>query len=242
MKKFILLLYILCALPSVIAEQLFQATTGQTIAATISNKDLTRIQVSGLKIVKAFTSASIKIKKDTATGQLYLLPTDIKGSFNLFIEDSNGGTFNLFLTTSKKKGGDSIVIMPDKASLANTKMNQMTSKDKNSSYYERNIMNLIQVMYLGLNEDDGINYQVTSLNTEIPMWKKIKVVLTKSYADRNLIGYLYTITNNDSTPILLEESEFFKKGVLAVAIDNPSIATGDSTRVFVIKENAQELQ
>ncbi len=234
MKKIIVCLLIGMASVSS-AEQIFQAKTGQTITATISSKDLTRVQVSGFPILKAYTASNVKVKKDTATGQLYILPYDIKGSFNLFIADTNGDTFNLALTPSRHKGGDSIVIMPDKESLSRNLYKDKAVKG--SSTYERTIMNLVQIMYLNMKEEDGIGYQVTEAQSEIPIWKKVKVVLVRNYNNQALNGYIYEVTNNGSDPILLTESEFYKSGILAVAIDSPSLAPGQTTRVFLVQEN-----
>jgi type-F conjugative transfer system secretin TraK len=222
---------------SVSAEQIFQAKTGQTIAATISSKDMTRIMVSGYRVSKAFTASPITIKKDQATGQLYVIPSGGEtGTFSIFITDSIGDTFNLLLTPSRHKTGDSIVIMPDKESILRVENNKALNS-KMSSSYERTIMNLIQIMYLGMREDDGIGYQVSNSAVEVPLWKKMKVVLRTTYSNQNLNGYIFEITNEGADSVLLNESEFYKSGVLAVAIDSPSLAVGQSTKVYVVQEN-----
>lgn len=235
MKKILMSLLVCNAIFPVFGEQIFQAKTGQTITVTISEKELTRIQVSGFSIDKGFTAASVKTKK--YNGQLYILPSNIKSSFNLFITDTNGDSFNLLLTPSKNKAGDSIVIIPDKASII--RGNSAKNINKTSTPYERSIINLVQVMYLGMTENDGIGYQVVENNVDVPIWKKMKVTLLRTYSDQTLNGYIFDVTNNGSDPVLLDESEFYKSGVLGVAIDSPSLSVGQSTKVFVVQENPQ---
>lgn len=219
------------------AEEIFQAKTGQSINATISKTDLTRVQVSGFSIVKAFTATSVKVKKDQATGQLYILPSPHTKTFSLFIADSNGDTFNLILTPTKNKVGDSIVILPDLESLKRYKKEELKANfTKKQSPYERTLIDLIQIMYLGLNEDNGISYSVTNSATVMPLYKDLTIILTSSYSNDTLTGYVYRVTNTGKERIDLDESDFYTKGALAVSIETPILNVNQSTRVFVVND------
>jgi conjugal transfer pilus assembly protein TraK len=221
---------------NVFAEQIFQAKTGQTINANVSTKELTRIQVSGFPIVKAFTSASIVIKKDPTTGQLYILPNGLKNRFNVFIVDKNGDNFNLNLLPSKNYSGDSIVIIPDGASIKRAEIAKSSDKMQNNNY-SRNINEIIQIMYMNSNPNTVTGYEVKDINQLVPMWKNINTSLLRQYSNSALDGYIYSLTNETNDKVILDEAKFYHKGVLAVAIENPSLDVGSSTRVFVVQEH-----
>lgn len=238
MNKLLITLSLFSAL-SANAEQLFQARTGQTINASISTKELTRIQVSGFPIIKAFTSAPIVIKKDTVTGQLYILPNNIKNGFNVFIVDKNGDNFNLYLTPSKNHVGDSIVIMPDASAIKKSRISN-TGTVKANSPYSRNINEVIQLMFINMDSNYVSGYEVIDINQIVPMWKNVQVNILKQYSNNLLDGFVYTVTNNTKDRILLDEAKFFHKGVLAIAIEVPSLEVGDTTRVFIVQERVGE--
>ena len=235
MKNFLAIFIILIVHVS-FAEQIFNAHSGQTINATISMRELTRVQVSGEAIVKGFTASNIHIKKDKETGQLYILPGNSKVGFNLFIVDADGNNFNLYLTPSKNQAGDSIVIIPSNNNKSISKLKQ-PEKTKLNSQYSRDINTLIQTRFINQDGSQSTYYDVMEYNQEVPMWKDIKVILNKQYTNQLLDGNVYIVTNNTISKILLNESKFFNKGVLAVAIEHPNLEVGNSTRVFVIQEH-----
>lgn len=238
-KTTIVILTSMFTIEHVNAEQLFQAKTGQTLTARISTKELTRVQVSGFPIIKAFTTADITVKKDQANGQIYIVPNQDQGSkaFNLYIVDSNGDTFNLNLMPAAHVSGDSIVILPDLAAIRRARAVQASATLNSNSAYSRTINDLIQNMYLGATEDTMQGTSITQSSIEIPMWHKMKVVQVLTYNNQLLVGKVILVTNNTSGKVELRESEFFNTGVLAIAIENPILNVGDTTRVFIINEN-----
>lgn len=236
-KLFFTILFVGILINSALAEQIYQAKTGQTIHATISTKELTRIQVSGFPIIKAFTSAPIVIKKDSTTGQLYILPDGIKGSFNIFIVDKNGDNFNLNLVPSKNYAGDSIVIIPDGASVKRARLAQSINNKMSNNTYSRNVNELIQVMYMNADTNTVSGYEVMDINQAVPMWKNMTTNLLRQYSNNLLDGFVYSVIKETNERVLLDEAKFYHKGILAVAIENPSLDVGNATRVFVIQEH-----
>jgi hypothetical protein len=225
--------------PMVNAEMIFNAKTGQTINATISEKQLTRIQVSDLRIVKVFTTADIIIQKDKATGQIYVVPNEgQKGEFNLFIVDEAGDSFNLALTASKNTLGNSIVIIPDLAAIKRNKASQNSgyASKFNSNSYTRNIQALIQYMYLNTPEEATNGYEVMNIGQKANLYKNVEINFIKKYSNNILIGIIVNVTNNTNGVITLDESTFAKQSVLAVSIEQPELKIGETSRVFIVKE------
>lgn len=223
------LLPIFCLISlSVFAKEVFIADNGDTISATISNKNLTRIEIDGQKIIKDYSSADVTKKITKPLGQVYLVPNQA-ASFNLYIVSDNGNTYNLHLTPSKHATGDSILIKP---ALSKAKpANQIVF---NSQSYIRNINYLVQIMYL--NQDGDGNYNVTPENQPFETYDGLDSILYKTFTNGELIGQVILVKNVSKEKLLLTEGQFFSDHTLAVSIENPELKVNEFTRIFVIKE------
>ena len=222
-------LILVCLYCQCYAKTIYEAQNGDTINATISANDLTRIEISGQKIIKDFSSANVSKRITKPLGQIYLVP-NLNTTFNLYIVSDIGNTYNLHLTPSKKVGGDSIIIKPvDVTKPAPTKNTNLPM-----SSYIRNINYLLQVMYL--NKDDDGRYNVSNISQAISTYNDLDSVLLRKYNDDNLIGYVLLLKNTSKNKILLTEAEFYAPHTLAIAIENPNLLSNDFTRVFIVKD------
>ena len=210
------------------AKTIFEAQNGDTINATVSANDLTRIEIVGQKIIKDFSSANVSKKITKPLGQIYLIP-NTNTTFNLYIVSDTGNTYNLHLTPSKYAGGDSIIIKPDTNKIKHSNLANFTT-----SSYIRNINYLLQVMYL--NKDDDGQFSVSNINQAITTYNNLDSVLLRKYNNDNLTGYVILLKNVSKSKILLTETEFYATHTLAVAIENPNLLVNDFTRVFIVKE------
>lgn len=95
-RKFLIVLLTALASSS-FAKDVFEANNGDTIAATISSSNLTRIEIEGEKIIKDYSSADISKKITKPLGQVYLIPNSMQ-TFNIYVVSENGNTYNLKLT------------------------------------------------------------------------------------------------------------------------------------------------
>jgi hypothetical protein len=216
------------------AKSIYEAQNGDTINATISSTDLTRIEVSGQKIIKNFSSANVSKRITKPLGQIYLVP-NINTTFNLYVVSDTGNTYNLHLTPSKNETGDSIIIKPIADSMEFKKSRSLVGMQQaNTSPYVRNINYLLQVMYL--NKDDSSQYDVADINQAIITYDNLDSVLLRKYSNDNLAGYILLLKNTSKSKMLLTEAEFYSPHTLAVAIENPNLLVNDFTRVFLIKE------
>ncbi len=87
---------------STFAKEIFEANNGDTISATISATDLTRIEIEDQKIIKDYSSADVSKKITKPLGQVYLIPNQ-SSTFTLFIVSENGNTYNLGVLTQPLK-------------------------------------------------------------------------------------------------------------------------------------------
>lgn len=233
MTKLIKLICVLCLsgmAASTLAKEVYEAQNGDTIHATISSTNLTRIEIIGQKIIKDFSSADISKKITKPLGQIYLIP-GTNATFNLYIVSDSGNTYNLKLTPSKHTTGDSIIIKPAES---NEKSGNTLSLSNQS--YVRNINYLMQIMYL--NRDDDSQYNSTSLNQPIITYSGLDSVLLSSYTNNVLVGQVLLLKNTSRSKILLSEAQFYSEHTLAVTIENPELAVNEFTRVFIVKEGA----
>jgi hypothetical protein len=228
LNKSIIFLLLICLSLYSSAKTIFEAQNGDTINATVSVNDLTRIEIMGQKIIKDFSSANISKKITKPLGQIYLIP-NINTSFNLYIVSDSGNTYNLHLTPSKFAVGDSIIIKPDNKIKHSTKPINFVN-----SSYQRNINYLLQIMYL--NKDDDGQFSVNDINQGIITYNNLDSVLLRKYTNSSLIGYVILLKNVSKSKILLNEAEFYAPHTLAVAIENSNLLVNDFTRVFIIKE------
>lgn len=223
------LLPIFCLISlSVFAKEVFIADNGDTISATISNKNLTRIEIDGQKIIKDYSSADVTKKITKPLGQIYLVPNQA-ASFNLYIVSDSGNTYNLHLTPSKHATGDSILIKP-----APSKAKPANQLVFNNQSYIRNINYLVQIMYL--NQDGDGNYNVTPENQPFETYDGLDSILYKTFTNGELIGQVILVKNVSKEKLLLTEGQFFSDHTLAVSIENPELKVNEFTRIFVIKE------
>lgn len=183
LTKLILPISLLLCVSNVFAKTIYEAKNGDTINATISINDLTRIEISGQRIIKSFGSANISKKITKPLGQIYLVPNQ-NTTFNLYIVSDTGNTYNLKLTPSKNATGDSIIIKPSDATKAITQQGVKF----NASSYIRKLNYLLQIMYL--NKNDTSEYMVTDVNQAIITYQGLDSVLLRKYTSDSLTGYV----------------------------------------------------
>lgn len=212
---------------NIFASTIFEAKNGDTITVSISENDLTRIEISGQKIIKNFSSADVTKKITKPLGQIFLVP-NTKKTFNLYIVSEKGNTYNLKLTPSKNISGDSIIIRP----IGEEKKILKTNLKLNSIAYIRNINLLIKAMYLDM---DSALYSVSEVNQPITTYDGLLSVLLKTYTSSSLNGQILLLKNVTKAPMLLTEAQFYSDNTLAVSIENPELPSNEFTRVFIIK-------
>ncbi len=232
MRKLLLTLLSTVAI-SAQAISVFEANNGDTITANVSEKDLTRIEIEGQKIIKDYSSADVSKKITKPLGQIYLVPNSA-ASFSLFVVSDTGNTYNLKLTPSKHVHGDSILIKP---TITGAKSKVANNVQFTSNSYVRNINYLMEVMYL--DKEDDNQYNATSVAKPIATYKGLDSVMLKSYTNDSLTGYVVLVKNTSKAKISLSEAQFYSEHTLAVAIDNPELAVNGFTRIFIIQESSK---
>ncbi len=77
--------------------------------------------------------------------------------------------------------------------------------------------------------------EVIDRKQEVVLWRETAVTLEKQYVASDVIGERFSIRNVSQKPMVMDEREFYKPGVHAVAIDQLNVSPGGTTTAFVIR-------
>lgn len=223
------LLSALLATSSASAYQLKDADEGIPVHGFLSLNEPSRIAVDGAKIRRVLkVDGEFTDAKDEETGAVFITPTTPK-PLNIFVLDDQNHTYQLLLQP-KDVPSENIVIRDRKSGSGRS-----AAIEKKTTNYHR----LIKNMVLALATDDrpaGID--IADVFQEVPIWNEARLVLHNIYRGRSMAGERYSLTNISNAPMVLQEQEFSRKGVLAVSIENMNLAPGESTNVYVVREKS----
>ncbi len=237
LKPLALLISSLTLSQACFAIQTLELSDRQSSIARISQKEATRITVEDGRIVNVTGNiqtdknpdGEIVVEKDEARGQIFVKPLHEKTKpINLFIS-SEKSTYTLLLQPVDIPA-DTIVIREhhDRQSAVNI---------DRAGTRKAMIRKLMVAMASGIKPND---MDVNEVNHDIRLWQETHFTLQQTYTSRTLIGEKYFLKNITNTPLVLEEQEFFKDGVMSVAIENQHLSAGASTRVFIVKERGHD--
>ena len=99
---------------------------------------------------------------------------------------------------------------------------------------DRTVRSLVAAMAL---EEPPNNVEVRATKQEFALWENTYFVMIAVYNERELVGEKYVLTNTGKTPMRLVEQELYRKGVVAVAIENMQLDPGQSTNIYVVRSN-----
>lgn len=217
------------------AVQIIEAGDGTTIFAKVSKKEMTRLSVDRGRVASLrVKEGELGIDPDDETGQLFLsVPGgDRAGAvkpINGFLTTDSGHTYTLVLQVVDTPS-DSIIIKEPHAKPAASK-----SDFKNTSY-DKAVKRIISVM---ANDELPDDIQIKEIGQRLDLWQEAAMTLERQYITGDVVGERYMVANVSSQPMVLDEREFYRKGVSVVALDQLNLLPGASTRLYVIREKAQ---
>lgn len=205
------------------------AQSAPSYAVSLSGPN--RIAVKGKKIINAIYDASqLEVQTDSLTGQVFVFPK---------IQDSAA----LFITTEDKET-HALTLLPQNVRSQEIVLNDESSKRIKASTYPQ------RVFQEAIETAPDIDNKVTRLIRALARNELLdgfhasnrcgKACL-KTLSSDTLMGKVLIHTNTSSSTITLEEKFFYQKNVLAVAIEKPSLAPNELTRVYVVMKNENAL-
>lgn len=176
-------------------------------------------------------------KKDEAQGVLYFsLNPDAppNGTVTLFVTDEQNTTYKLVLVP-RAIAAEEIILRPPAEKVATGK--KPTAADGRAGSYQRRIKDLVLVM--ADDELSDVAVDKVAVNKEVPLWKEGRLILESTYMQMDFVGEKYRLTNVSGADMLLVEQELFRRGVRAVSVRNQTLAPGDSTHIYIVRERKE---
>lgn len=195
--------------------------------AFISAQEQNRLAIAGRRIASVIPSQKgvISVIKDEALGALYFTLSNAQqlGSITLFVSDDAGATYKLILHP-KSIPGEEIILQPS--------VTEPRSQATDHGSYQSRIKDLAALM-----AEVGSSHKVT-INQEVKLWQESHFLLLSQYDEYpGLLGEKYRLTNISASSMELLEQEFYRTGVLAVAIEQHTLAPGESTHILIIRSH-----
>lgn len=222
------------------ALQVIEPVEGSNSFVKVSAKETTRLVIEGAKIKTMLaTDGELTYEKDTDRGQLFIRPIVLNKPINVRLISTSGATYNLILSAVDIPQEDVIIREPfaakvDRGSSSGSFAVAQGKRSGVNPSQGKSVRDLVAVMAL---EEPPTTANVRPADEELALWENTRFVLTAVYQDRGLVGEKYILTNTSKAQMRLVEQELYRKGVLAVAIENMNLAPGQSTSVYVVRAN-----
>lgn len=224
MRKILSAVLLLSSL-EVAAAQVLIGMPDDTQTASVSRSEPTLIRVEGQRIRRIFgREGDFTFTPDKDAGTAYLKPEPAKQAFSAFVSDDAGRTWKLLLSVVDGPS-DSIVIKgkPDSAS-------KPAGRDQSR-------IQAVKRVVLALEADKEASMETRAVNEIVPLWRESLFVLVK-VLDGPIKGEKYTLTNASNRPMVIDEREFYRRGVIAVTVEKPRLDPAETTAVYVVLEGA----
>jgi conjugal transfer pilus assembly protein TraK len=223
-----LLLLALAPSQPALALQVVDARDGETVLAKVSRSELTRISVERGRIRKVTGNAGeFVLEKDDEKGQVFIRPVFLESSkpLNLFIS-TESSTIGLLLQPVDTPS-DAIVIREVRDALAGP------TRIERSPRHVRTMKNLLLAMAQDALPDD---MEVRELGRELALWPGARLTLQRQWLGSGVVGEKYLLANTGASALDLAERDLFKRGVMAVSLEQVTLRPGQATQLFVIRE------
>ncbi len=209
------------------ALQIIDPVEGHNSFIKISAKELTRIAVENGKLSSLIVSdGELIVEKDADRGQIFIRPLILNKPINVRLITSSGRTYSMVMQAVDIPQEDIIVRE------ATQKGEKAAGSESKATSHVAAMKALITTM---ANPEPAASADIKKMNQEITLWEGTKFFLTATYQSRNMVGEKYRLHNTSKDTLRIAEQELFRKGVMAVAIENLIIDPGQSTNVYVIR-------
>lgn len=215
------------------ALQVIEPVEGHNSFVKLSAKENTRLAVENGKIRSLIMSdGELIVEKDEERGQMFIRPLVLNKPINVRVLVNSGATYNLIMQAVDIPQED--IVIRDALLKDKSRDNGLGWTKSGSNSIEKSIRNLVIAM---AQESGQSSIAGRTVNQEIALWEGTKFVQIGQYVERGLTGEKYRLTNVSKEQIRVIEQELYRKGVLAVAIENMVLDPKQSTNIYVIKGN-----
>ena len=185
---------------------------------------------------------------DRDKGEIYIRPVgESTKPVNLFIS-SAGATYTLVLRRSDKPA-DTIVIRDRSARPTAVTTTASCAPGTGPCAPAPNHVRAMKAMLVAMaSQRVPADIRIDELNRPMQLWAEARLLLTRRFEGRGLVGETYLLRNIGTEDMVLAEQEFDRPDdadgegagpVLGVAIEHHNLRPGESTAVFVVRRGAE---
>ncbi|VWC93485.1 TraK [Burkholderia contaminans] len=216
-------------------------TTSDPREYTVSATEQNRLEIAGraIKQVVPAHKGALAYVKDRKNGVFYFAFAngDAMGTETLFVIDDQGATYQLLLQPRRVPSAN--IIVPSGGDGPVRSSGPRTTAA--SSAYQSAIKDLVYEMAAA--QGDPVADPIASavpVNQDVPLWKEARLTFQTKYVEDAFVGEQYTLTNVSGTDMVIAEQELYRPGVVVVAVEQQTLAPGDRTRVYIVRERARD--
>ena len=220
------MLLLLGSASNVNAGQYLEGSPDDGLTATISRTEPSLIRVEGRRIRRIQgVEGEFQVNPDKETGVAYLKPITDKPMIGLFVADDAGRHWKLNLKIEDVPA--ETVVIRDRSRLRQDAKINGSDEPRNTA---------IRRVLLALSRDTEPEDMTARERLEIvPLWNESRFVLVRTL-DGTLNGEKYQLTNVSKSKMVIDEREFYRRGVLAVMVETLDLEPGEATSVYVVLE------
>ena len=208
------------------ALQVVTPTEGEAMFVNIAQGELNVIQFpfSGIRAYTSSTKIDIKVQSKEVLVQL-TDPSLTKPQEVFFATPY--GTYLLMLTP-KSIPAETIIVKINKV-----QMEEAREWEKDSDYNTR-LKELIKNLYTG-NPPNG--YALSTEKIDVSVWEGIEQTITITMVGAGLIGEVHSVSNHSKETVIIQESEFYKEGILAVSLTAHELRPGAKEQLYIVRRH-----
>lgn len=215
------------------ALQVIEVSDGETALGKVSTHEMTRIAIAdGGRIADLWGASNLfEASRDEERGQVFVRLSNPaqREPLNLFVTDNGGRTYTLILTPVDIPA-ETVMLKP------RGQNRQGAAQWERSQPYTQTLKRLLVQMARDSIPD---GYEVVERGVMVPLWQEAIFRFDREYRGDAFSAEVYTLTNRSGVEMVMEEREFYRPGVVAVAIEKSVLPPAAATRVYVIHQEAR---
>lgn len=220
------------------AQEVIDVGTKKAPDIRISSKAFNRIAIfdGRVKTLK-FKAGELDVNPDETTGSAFVLP-NVNGVISTYVITASGQAHQVNLIPSDISA-QTIILRepkPDSVSQGRASGNEpkaVSQRVDRANSYDTAVKRIIGAMARG---EKLADLRFEEFNQEFQLWQGTRLWLMSRYSGQTYTGENYRIQNLTPSTMRLDEREFYKPGVLAVAIEIHQLGPNEATDVFVVRE------
>lgn len=217
--------------PPARSVQIVDAADGATLYLKLSVREITRISLDRGRIdAFRFRAGALVVDSDHDTGQLFVtVPDGATGPINAFLTTDAGHTVTLLLQPTDVPADSIIIRQP-----------VVTRRDAGEPRGAEYVAAQRHLIVALASDEIPRGAEMRELSAPILLWKEVGMTLLRTLITDTLVGERYQIDNRSDVVVTLEEREFYRQGVNAVGIERLSLAPGETSALYVVRERNRD--